>query len=469
MHRSNLQANTNIWQIIVDFSLLAAAFFVSYAIASQFTRLYDIGFYVWILVVFIPTWMFIMHSLRMYDRTTFLYTDRLVRCVLLSTLAASIIIAAMFYFIKETNISRILFGMYAVCTVALLTAGRLVTRSMNRNLPLLKKGSGIPRVVIAGTPQLSGKFRKYLAKTNVSINILGFLQIYRDQRLKKNYHLGYLEDLEEIVKKHVIDEVIFALPRDYVGELEPYILLCEEMGITVRMVVNLYDLKYSRTHLSSIGTLPVLTFHTVTINKVNLLIKRAIDIVGSLIGLLLTAVISIAVIIAIKLESPGPAIFTQERVGLNGRKFKIYKFRSMYIDAEERKEKLMQQNRINGGFMFKIEDDPRITKVGKFLRRTSIDELPQFFNVLKGDMSLVGTRPPTVDEVSRYAAHHRKRLSFKPGLTGLWQVSGRSNITNFDEVVRLDTSYIAEWSLWLDIRIMLKTVRMLLSYKSGAM
>ena len=159
----------------------------------------------------------------------------------------------------------------------------------------------------------------------------------------------------------------------------------------------------------------------------------------------------------IKLDSPGPVFFAQKRVGRNGRIFRMYKFRSMYIDAEERKKELMAQNEMNG-LMFKMEDDPRITKVGKFLRKTSLDEFPQFINILKGDMSLVGTRPPTLDEFEQYKTYHKKRLSFRPGLTGMWQVSGRSDITDFEEIVRLDVEYINNWSVSLDIKILIKTV-----------
>ena len=158
----------------------------------------------------------------------------------------------------------------------------------------------------------------------------------------------------------------------------------------------------------------------------------------------------------IKLESPGPIFFAQKRVGRNGRIFKMYKFRSMYADAEERKKELMAQNEMNG-LMFKMENDPRITKTGDFLRKTSLDEFPQFINILKGDMSLVGTRPPTLDEFAQYSPYHKKRLSFRPGLTGMWQVSGRSDITDFEEIVKLDVEYIDNWSFWLDIKILLKT------------
>lgn len=215
------------------------------------------------------------------------------------------------------------------------------------------------------------------------------------------------------------------------------------------------------------GTLPMLTFNSVSINQFQLMIKRLMDIVGALIGLAFTAVASIFIVPAIKLTSPGPVLFKQDRVGMNGRIFKIYKFRTMYVDAEERKAELMAQNEIKGGLMFKIKSDPRVTPVGRILRKTSLDELPQFFNVLKGDMSLVGTRPPTVDEVKKYKTYHRRRISFKPGLTGMWQVSGRSNITDFEEVVRLDTKYIDEWSIWLDIIIILKTIWVVLRKKDA--
>ena len=203
------------------------------------------------------------------------------------------------------------------------------------------------------------------------------------------------------------------------------------------------------------------------INTASLLeftIKRLMDIVGSILGLILTAILFIFVAPAIYIKSPGPIFFKQWRVGKNGKKFQIYKFRSMYLDAEERKAELMAQNKVKDGMMFKMENDPRIIGgekgkgIGNFIRNTSIDEFPQFFNILKGDMSLVGTRPPTVDEWEKYELHHRARLAIKPGLTGKWQVSGRSEITNFEEVVKLDTEYIMNWSIGKDIKILLKTV-----------
>ena len=204
------------------------------------------------------------------------------------------------------------------------------------------------------------------------------------------------------------------------------------------------------------------------------------DICGGLVGCIFTGIITIFVGPAIYLASPGPIFFSQERVGKNGKKFKMYKFRSMYMDAEARKAELMKENKLGDGKMFKMDFDPRVignkvlpdgthkTGVGDFIRRTSLDEFPQFFNVLKGDMSIVGTRPPLISETNLYEPHHKVRLAIKPGITGMWQVSGRSDITDFEEVVRLDKEYIENWNIGLDIKILLKTV-MVVVKKDGSM
>lgn len=210
----------------------------------------------------------------------------------------------------------------------------------------------------------------------------------------------------------------------------------------------------------------VISFALKTMDSRRMLIKRLIDILGALVGLFLTALITPFVALAIKMDSSGPVFFSQMRIGKNGRRFKIWKFRSMYIDAEERKKELQAQNEMNG-LMFKMEDDPRVTKVGRFLRRTSIDETPQFLNILVGNMSLVGTRPPTEDEFEQYSGYYRRRMSITPGLTGLWQVSGRSDIQDFEEIVKMDLEYIDNWSLGLDIKILFMTVFTVLGRKGS--
>ena len=211
------------------------------------------------------------------------------------------------------------------------------------------------------------------------------------------------------------------------------------------------------------GALTVLSGNAQKVALGDAIAKRVLDIIGGIVGLILTGVFVIIVGPAIVIESPGPIFFSQTRIGKNGRRFKIYKFRSMYMDAEERKKELMEQNKMSG-LMFKMDDDPRITKVGKFIRKTSIDEFPQFWNVLKGDMSLVGTRPPTEDEFKQYKARYKKRLSMKPGITGLWQVSGRSSITDFEDVVKLDVQYIENWSFGMDLKILVQTVLVVLKH-----
>ena len=244
-----------------------------------------------------------------------------------------------------------------------------------------------------------------------------------------------------------------------------------EMGITVHTgITRAGSLPASRQQVEKIGAYTVITTSMNYADSSKLLVKRLMDIAGGVAGCLITLVITIIFGPLIYISSPGPIFFAQERIGRNGRKFKMYKFRSMYMDAEERKKELMAQNKISDGLMFKMDFDPRIignkilpdgrkkTGIGQFIRKTSLDEFPQFFNIFKGDMSLVGTRPPTLDEWEQYEPHHRARMAFRPGLTGMWQVSGRSNITDFEEVVKLDTKYINEWSLRLDVKILFQTV-----------
>ena len=270
------------------------------------------------------------------------------------------------------------------------------------------------------------------------------------------------------IRREALDEVYVDVPMDSGESFIPYLEEMESMGLTVHFRLPLLDRieeaccdETSAARLSrSLGRCAggnIVTMGTVELKLRDQIAKRCMDILGGLVGCIISIPIIAIVAIPLKIESPGPLFFKQKRVGRNGRYFYIHKLRSMYMDAEERKKELMAQNEMNG-LMFKMEDDPRVTKVGKFIRKTSIDELPQFFDVLRGDMSLVGTRPPTVDEYKQYESHHKRRLSMKPGITGLWQVSGRSNIEDFEEVVKLDVTYIDNWSLWNDVKILFKTV-----------
>ncbi len=282
--------------------------------------------------------------------------------------------------------------------------------------------------------------------------------------------LAYGKEIVDCVRASAIDEVFIFSPEGDASRVEELIEEFAQMGLPVHL--NLANVEKLERHLNDetkayipkietrlgfIEKSPMAIFETPTVKLRYELLKRVIDVLGGLVGAVFAVILYVIVGIAIKLDSPGPVIFAQERIGKNGRRFKMYKFRSMYIDAEERKAELMKQNEMSG-LMFKMKDDPRITKVGKFIRKTSLDEFPQFFNVLMGDMSLVGTRPPTVSEFKEYSNYHKRRLSMKPGITGMWQVSGRSDITDFEEVVKLDCKYIDNWSLGLDVKILVKTV-----------
>lgn len=289
-----------------------------------------------------------------------------------------------------------------------------------------------------------------------------------------------METAAEYVCRQWIDEVLIVT-----SGLVPYpkelIEQFTETGVTVHLnLAKVKSVPGKRQFVEKIGDYTVLTTSINYASTRALMVKRLMDIAGGLVGCLATAVLFVFVAPAIYIASPGPIFFTQERVGKNGKRFKMYKFRSMYMDAEARKAELMKQNKLGDAKMFKLDFDPRVignkvlpdgthkTGIGDFIRRTSIDEFPQFFNVLKGDMSIVGTRPPLISETNCYELHHKARLAIKPGITGMWQVSGRSDITDFEEVVRLDKEYIENWNIGLDIKILIKTVMVVLK-KEGSM
>lgn len=279
------------------------------------------------------------------------------------------------------------------------------------------------------------------------------------------------ENLMGWIRTAALDEVYINLPAGNESYIAILIEELEDMGITVHVNIPILEKilknsKFDNINCSMIAGHPVAIFAPAIHNDREIILKKTTDFIGGLIGTVLSLPIILITAIPLLIESPGPLIFKQARVGKNGRIFNIYKLRSMYVDAEERKQALMAQNKMNG-LMFKMDNDPRITKVGKFIRKFSIDELPQFWNVLKGDMSLIGTRPPTVEEFEQYESHHKRRLSMKPGITGLWQVSGRSDIQDFEEVVKLDCEYIDTWSPALDIKILFKTVGVVLTHKGA--
>ena len=333
-----------------------------------------------------------------------------------------------------------------------------------------KNDSGKRAILLVTTENWVKRMLRTIANNNFEkLRIIGIVILDTDlqgQTILNTPVVAAKNNVLDYIRTNWVDEVMLHVPKylEHSREVETLIYSCSEMGVTIHQTLgNLEGLYNRQQFVERIAGFEVLTSTPRLVSTSQLFIKRTMDILGGIVGCIVTAVLYLFIAPCIYIKSPGPIFFSQIRVGRNGKPFKIYKFRSMYLDAEERKKELMEQNEIQDEKMFKIKDDPRIIKgIGHFIRKYSLDEFPQFFNVLKGDMSLVGTRPPTTDEWEKYDMHHRKRLAIKPGLTGLWQVSGRSNIKNFEEVVALDTRYINEWDFGMDLRILLKTVLVVL-------
>ena len=371
-------------------------------------------------------------------------------------LLCGLVLIAFFWKKLETT-SRLLTSYYFCFNIVIMYLSRVLVKVLLRRMynddP--KKTKGILMVVEKGQEALLDTFR-----SGLTYNVIGTLIVDRDQvtgTVDGNKISCTLDKLVNTVVTYQIDDVVFKLPGQGQKALFELITDFEDMGANCHYALDVPTGARGNATMEMFGEMFMATYTLRTQSTWQLVLKRVMDICGAVVGLILCGIISIFLVPAIKLDSPGPAIFSQIRIGKNGRRFKFYKFRSMYVDAEERKKELMKNNEMDG-LMFKMEDDPRITKVGKFIRKTSLDEFPQFWNVLVGDMSLVGTRPPTEDEFNKYNGHYKRRLMMTPGITGLWQVSGRSSITDFDEVVKLDLEYIDNWSLLGDIKILFKTV-----------
>ena len=362
------------------------------------------------------------------------------------------------------KLSRLFFAYFAVCNFLLTYVAHILFKKFMMNY--YKKSNSSDKVMVITDSEYAKDVLKKLIKDkgwNYQITSLAVLdKDMTGEEIQGIPVVANRENLFEVARMATLDEVFMFLPSTSTKQVKELIRNFELMGVISHYSVDALDLNMKGRTVGNFAGYAVVTFSLQNVDYRRAIIKRTMDICGGLFGSLFTLLLTPFVALAIKVESPGPVFFAQTRIGKNGRRFKILKFRSMYIDAEERKKELMAQNEMQDGLMFKMEDDPRITKVGKFIRKTSIDELPQFFNVFIGDMSLVGTRPPTEDEFEKYKLHYRRRMSITPGLTGMWQVKGRGKVFDFEEVVKLDLEYIDNWTLSLDIKILLQTVYVVL-------
>ncbi len=462
LNKTNSGANTNTTQILLDIFVLVCAFGITFLIRGQ--RLDDqTQLRMEVLTgVFLLLYLLSNKEGYLYNVTMFYYLDRVHRKITKSFVVAMLVTGILLQFVAPGQEAREFFIIYLIMAYLLISIKMIFGKPLIR---MLEEGRA-PRTAYVGKKREFNKFSYFLDKTSIPVKMVGYIAMKRDEyEADKEEYLGCLEELEQLIRENNLDQIyIIQKHGEELPFTQQYVDICIDMGVTVRLVVDFYKRRRAYSYVSTVGTYPVITYHTISLNTYEMAIKRLMDIIGGMVGILLFSPVMLVTAVAIKLDSPGPVIFKQTRVGQNGRNFKIYKFRSMYIDAEERKKELMAQNEIAGGVMFKMKDDPRITKVGRVIRKFSIDELPQFFNVVGGSMSLVGTRPPTLDEVEKYERKQWRRISIKPGITGMWQVNGRSKIDNFDDIVEMDVEYIDNWSLMSDIKIILKTFIVLLKH-----
>jgi exopolysaccharide biosynthesis polyprenyl glycosylphosphotransferase len=423
-------------------------------------------------ILFSLTWHLIFVHYDLYN------SHRLSKCSeeLLKIVKAITICSCFLFLLDSINdiklINMVFLQYFWISSVILFCLSRIILRSL---LGLLRvSGRNLRRALIIGTNARAHAYVHYLEKEKrLGYIVLGYVDNQRASS-ERTSHITTspivcdLAGFQDYIRNNVVDEIFLFLPiKSFYSELNGIIAACEEQGIIVRMFTDLFKLKFAKASIEQIGGDKLLTLYTGKMNRRKILVKEIIDYITAFILILLVSPILLVTALLIKITSPGPVFFRQDRLGLYKRRFKIIKFRTMGIDAEKKLQSLEHLNEVQGKGAFKIKNDPRVTPIGKYLRALSIDELPQLFNILKGDMSLVGPRPLTVRDYQGFSIdHQRRRFSVKPGMTCLWQTQGRSNIP-FDEWMKLDMEYIDTWSLWLDIKILLQTVPAVLKTKGA--
>ena len=369
-------------------------------------------------------------------------------------LGIAIMIVAIFY-LRPFSYSRLVFVYAALAIVVLLSGARAVDRL--RVSYLRRKGFGLRRVLVVGEGPLGRMImQNVVAQPELGYQIVGFVDDEVRPSLGRLHYLGTCADTSNLVATNDIDELFIALPSASHLKITEILLACAQQKVRFRIVPDFFELSLNQVDVTEINGIPLIGLRDISLRGGGQIFKRALDVFVSGVGLVVLSPILAAVAFAIKLESTGPILHCQERIGRSGRAFKFYKFRSMRDGADRELAALLAQNEAEGP-IFKMRNDPRRTRVGRWIRRFSIDELPQLLNVLRGDMSLVGPRPGFPHEVDQYLDWHRRRLDVSPGITGLWQVSGRSDLP-FDEMALLDIWYIENWSLSLDFKILVRTI-----------
>lgn len=452
--------------VITDALLINIAFAIAYWIRYdlQWLRAVDPA-YVVPFTVYIPFALILTAVLILAYRRQGLYNLRQgvswfdeLTAIINGTTTGIVVMVVLVFVSRPTFYSRLIFFYAGALIVVLLSISRLVKNIWRGHLR--RRGIGVARAVIVGAGEVGRTvMRTMVAHPDLGYQIVGFVD---DDPAKGTTDigrfkgLGSLDNLAILVQDEAIDEVIITLPWQYHRKIMAIMAQCERENVRARIVPDLFQMTLSRMSINEMVGIPLIGVKQVRVSPLTRFLKRAVDVVFSLSVLILTAPLMALIALMIKMDSPGPVLFRQNRVGQGGRPFTLYKFRSMTTGAEDQKDLLRDLNEADGP-IFKMKDDPRVTRVGRWLRRFSLDELSQFYNVLRGDMSIIGPRPPLPEEVSQYQPWHMRRLDIAPGITGLWQVSGRSELP-FDEMALLDIYYVEHWSPALDLKILLRTI-----------
>jgi exopolysaccharide biosynthesis polyprenyl glycosylphosphotransferase len=442
-----------------------ASFGVAYWVRAHLlspSPLFPFSYYLWLVPVCAGIWIGAGLALGIYRQVREEELRRSFVDPIKVGFAATIFLFALTFAFKLEYISRLLLGFYAAADLVLMILFRLVARRLSVG--------GFRHVLLVGeTPEAMEIARTLEASEHRGLRLLGFARLastpdpvaqVTQPGLRRTYPLYDLSQLPELLRQHVIDEVVFAVSKDELEKLETTFLLCEEEGVKTRLLLSFFPHVISKVYLERLRDMPLLTFSTTPEEESLLLLKRVADFVMALALTVVLSPLYLALALLIKLTSRGPVLYRQIRCGLGGRKFTLHKFRSMRADADLQREELEVLNEADGP-VFKIKDDPRCTPVGRFMRKFSLDELPQLVNILKGEMSFVGPRPPLPEEVEKYEPWQRRRLRMQPGLTCLWALEGRNKL-NFRRWMELDLEYIDNWSPALDLKILLRTIPVVL-------
>ena len=466
---------------LADLALTSAAFFVAFFIRDLLlpliapqrfpTGLFPLSEYLKVYPAVLIIWSVLLFAYHSYNSHRTVTLNKEALTVFRVVIAGNVILATLAYLLPLRQLSRAWFILFGVLSAVFLLLEKILLRVIARYVRA--KGLNYRTILIVGTGRRALEVaRKVNDHKYWGYKILGFVS--DGHRLPNGWGryrvFGFVPDLKTLLEEREfpepIDEIVFAVTRKKLDEMKQIFLMCEELGIRARVAMNFFSNRVARIELEELEGIPFLTFTTTPSDETQLALKRLLDVSVSLVLLTLTMPALVIAALAIKLSSRGSVLFKQERIGLNGRIFTLYKFRTMIDRAHELRDGMGHLNEMTGP-VFKVAADPRVTTVGRILRRFSLDELPQLWNVLKGDMSLVGPRPPIPEEVKSYHRWHRRRLSMKPGLTCLWQVSGRNRI-DFDRWMKLDLQYIDNWSPSLDLKILLRTIPAVLSGRGAS-